>query len=198
MVQKADPADSFIIARLHHQAIQEGFLSKLGVGVLTLLYAYLIEKELVLVYKKNLRVTGFISCALNTRGMAKRFLVSKPGAILKVLWVLMMHPKMIYPLYESIQAIHQSRYSFKENIPLPATELLSITVDPHIQQANIGTQLLLSLELHLRNSGITSYKVVAGASLVGANKFYVKNGFRLATQITIHGEKPSNIYIRDL
>jgi hypothetical protein len=58
--------------------------------------------------------------------------------------------------------------------------------------------LVKALEEELKNRGITQYKVIAGHKLVGANKFYLKNGFNLATQITIHGNDVSNVYVKNI
>jgi len=54
------------------------------------------------------------------------------------------------------------------------------------------------LEEYLKQNQITSYKVVAGQEFVGANKFYIRNGFVLIQQIKIHGDSMSNVYVMEL
>lgn len=74
MIKTAQKNDSKQVAALHQQNITEGFLSQLGVGFLSSLYSFLIKKELVLVYKEENKVMGFVSCALSSQGIIKRFL----------------------------------------------------------------------------------------------------------------------------
>ncbi|HKI88427.1 MAG TPA: hypothetical protein VKA38_05320, partial [Draconibacterium sp.] len=65
--------DALQVALLHEQTISEGFLPKLGRSFLVSLYRFLIKKELVLVYKEENKILGFISCAISSKGMMKRF-----------------------------------------------------------------------------------------------------------------------------
>ena len=197
MLTQALTINSHHIALLHHQTINEGFLPKLGLGFLTSLYRFLIKKELVLVYKEEDKVTGFVSCALSSNGIMKRFLFSSPIGILKLVLALLKNPKLISPLFETYRApsLSESDPSEKE---IPETELLSISVSSLAQKGGIGSKLIVALEEALKNKGITKYKVIAGEKLVGANKFYVKNGFILAKQIIIHGNDVSNVYVKEI
>lgn len=184
------------MANLHFQTINQGFLSKLGVGFLHSLYRFLVQKELVLVYKEEIKVLGFVSCALSTSGIMKQFLFSSPSAIFKLGIALIKNPKLIKPLLETYRAPSLSVSNTNQETDIPETELLSISVSPDAQQGGIGTQLLAALETELKIRGIFKYKVIAGEKLEGANKFYLKNGFVLTKQITIHGNEVSNVYIK--
>lgn len=73
-----------------------------------------------------------------------------------------------------------------------------ISVNPDCQASGIRTQLVNVLEAYLKENRVKAYKVVAGVELVGANKFYLKNGFVLAKQITKHGKSLSNVYVKEL
>jgi ribosomal protein S18 acetylase RimI-like enzyme len=149
------------------------------------------------VWEENEKIAGFISCATDTGGLMKRFLLKSPGAIVTVFIKILSKPSFIIPLLETYKAPSKSDSEVEEN-NLPSTELLSISVHPEVQQTSVGTKLLTALESELLNRGIKSYKVVAGESLLGANRFYQKNGFRLIKQITIHGNDISNVYIKHL
>jgi len=197
MIEKAGIEDAASFANLHYKTITEGFLSKLGLSFLKSLYSFLVKTELVLVYKKEERILGFVSCSINSEDMMKRFVFLNPAGLLKILWRLVRKPSIIIPLFETYCAPVKSKNTSEKQI-LPVTELLSISVDTSAQKGNIGTQLLYSLEEELRNRGIKKYKVVAGESLIGANKFYLKNGFVLATRIAIHGDSLSNVYTKEL
>jgi ribosomal protein S18 acetylase RimI-like enzyme len=186
------------IVFLHYQTIDQGFLPKLGPSFLQSLYRFLIKKELVLVYKENDMVLGFVSCALSSQGIMKRFLVSSPAGVLKIGWAVLKKPALLKPLWETFRAPSLSVSENKNEPSIPETELLSISVSPQAQQGGIGTKLLAALEKELVNRGITSYKVIAGKKLEGANKFYRKNGFVLVRQITIHGNEVSNVYVKNI
>ena len=141
---------------------------------------------------------GFVSCALSSQGIMKRFLFSSPDGILKLMLVILKNPKLIKPLLETYKApILSFSNSLAEN-QIPKTELLSISVSPQAQKAGIGTQLLQALEGELIKKDIFSYKVIAGEKLEGANKFYLKNGFVLTKQINIHGNDVSNVYVKEI
>lgn len=200
MINKAIKEDSAALAKLHHQTISEGFLSLLGISFLKSLYSFLIKNELVLVFKKENNLIGFVSCSLNTTGIMKRFLFSSPLSVFELMFILIRKPNIINSLIETLSAPSKSRYIRNENLEttLPDAELLSISVNHRFQTDGIGTKLLLELETNLKKKDIFKYKVVAGEELVGANKFYLKNGFVLATKIKIHGNKFSNVYIKEL
>ena len=183
------------IATLHKQTISEGFLSKLGLGFLKSLYKFLIKKEIVLVYQEEENVLGFVSCTLSSKNIMRRFLLYNPFIIIKIFLSIIMNPALIKPLFETYRAPSLSDSSKKNSIKLPDTELLSISVSPEAQKEGIGTKLLNALETELKNKGITQYKVIAGEKLMGANKFYRKNSFKLIKQVAIHGNDISNVYV---
>lgn len=200
MIEKAHINNAMQLAQLHCRTISEGFLSKLGTSFLKSLYAFLIQEELVFVFKKENNTAGFVSFSLSSNGIVKRFLSSCPSGIVKLAWMVVRNPQILIPLFETFHASYKSKSNLNNNskLKLPEIELLSISVDPSFQRENIGTQLLQVMEQHLHNKGIKKYKVIASVSLVAANKFYLKNGFVLETQIKIHGDVLSNIYIKEL
>ena len=198
MIKIAQLEQSQQIASLHFQTINQGFLPKLGISFLQSLYRFLISRELVLIYKEKNNVQGFVSCALSSKGIMKRFLFSSPAGVLKAGLAVLKNPRLIKSLWETFRAPSLSVSEKNNERVIPETELLSISVSPEAQQGGIGSRLLAALEKELVNRGITRYKVIAGEKLAGANKFYRKNGFVLAGQITIHGEDISNIYVKEL
>jgi len=198
MVEKSRLKDASSLAILHYHTLTEGFLSRLGTGFLRSLYTFLIKHEIVLVYIEEGKVIGFVSCSVNTEGMMKRFLLKSPSGIGSILWNLFKNPMLIKSLFETFLAPSKSNNTERSGVQLPQTELLSISVDPKAQKNQIGTQLVETLEETLREKGIKEYKVVAGESLTGANKFYLKNGFVLASKIRIHGNSISNVYVKSI
>ena len=198
MINIAESGQASSLAALHSKTLTEGFLSRLGTSFLKSLYTFLIKHEIVLVYTEGEKVTGFVSCSVNTAGMMKKFLISSPKGISSIAWNLIKNPFLIKSLVETFLAPSKSTKTEIYTVELPHTELLSISVDPDAQKNQIGTQLIEALEIILRKKGIKKYKVVAGESLAGANKFYLKNGFVLASKIRIHGNSLSNVYIKEL
>ena len=192
--------DAKQIAILHILTLQNSFLSTLGLSFLIKLYIFLINKEIVLVYEEDNEVKGFVSFTENSAGMMKRFLLYCPGCILSLLFKFIRQPDHLKRSWETFRASTKSEKLEQKNasITLPSAELLSISVMPNCQASGIGSHLIKALEYHLFKARIFRYKVIAGEELVGANKFYIKNGFVLATQIRIHGEKLSNVYIKSI
>jgi ribosomal protein S18 acetylase RimI-like enzyme len=200
MIRPAIKSDVLSIAQLHRKTLTSSFLAKLGIGFLNSLYVFLIKKELVILYAEDENIKGFVSFSANSSGMMKRFLVSCPVCIFKLMGILVSSPILLKRFIETFTAPFKSKtsQSAKGNIKLPDAELLSISVDPGCQQSGIGSQLLKALEEELLIKGIRKYKVIAGVSLEGANKFYNRNGFTMVSQVMIHGNELSNIYIKEI
>lgn len=184
------------MAQLHNETLTDSFLARLGLDFLNKLYVFLIIKEKVWVYVENNEVKGFVSFSENSAGMMKRFLLNCPGCIALLILKIITHPDNFKRFWETFRAPFKSGKSKNANnsIFLPPGELLSISVKADCQSSGIGSLLLMTLEDYLFQNHILHYKVVAGDELEGANKFYLKNGFSLASQIRIHGEKLSNVY----
>jgi ribosomal protein S18 acetylase RimI-like enzyme len=200
MIRPAKKTDSYSIAKLHADTLTNSFLAGLGLNFLSNLYKFLIKKENVWVYLEDNEIKGFISFSENSAGMMKRFLFNCPGCIVLLASKTIVQPANLKRLMETFLAPFQSRKLelTNDSIHLPKGELLSISVKPNCQASGIGSQLIKALEDYLLLNHIPDYKVVAGEDLIGANKFYLKNGFVLATQIKIHDKKISNVYTKCL
>lgn len=197
MIRIALIKDSKKIAYIHKEALSTSFLASLGYTFLNELYSFLIETENIWVYEECEEIKGFVSFAENSAGMMKRFLINCPYCILILIAKSIVQPTIIKKFFETFKA------PFKTNdnlgtIILPSAELLSISVSPNCQSSGIGSKLVKELEDYLIQNNIPQYKVIAGEELIGANKFYLKNGFVLAAQISIHGNKKSNVYIKNI
>lgn len=198
MIERAEKSDAGIIASLHKDNINKGFLSSLGKSFLRSLYIYLIKKELVIVERDGKKITGFVSYSYDSSGIIKRFIYSRPLVLFTILFSLIKKPSLFRSLFETIKAPVKSNDQSQLNETLPTGELLSISVDPKYQKSGIGAILLSALEAELRRSNIKAYKVVAGNKLAGANKFYRKNGFTLAKTICIHSNSLSSLYVKNI
>ncbi|MFZ4707920.1 MAG: GNAT family N-acetyltransferase [Bacteroidales bacterium] len=200
MILRAEVRQAKAIALLHRQTLTSSFLAKLGIGFLEALYTFLIKKEVVITYTEKGVLKGFVSSSANSSGMMKRFLYSCPVCIFRLLRKLISSPQLFQRFIETFTAPFKSKTSLTagSKVILPAAELLSISVDPACQATGIGSQLVKALEEQLLQKGISSYKVIAGVSLESANAFYKRNGFTLVSQVIIHGNELSNIYIKEI
>lgn len=200
MIRPALKSDASAIALLHQRTLTNSFLAKLGIRFLKALYVYLIKKENVIIHAEENTITGFVSFSYNSVGMMKRFVFSCPVCIFILIGILFITPVYLKRFIETFAAPFKSKtaQSSTGKVILPNAELLSISVDPDCQKSGIGSQLLKQMEKQLIQKGVFTYKVIAGVSLEGANKFYPKNGFVLVSQVMIHGNELSNIYIKDL
>lgn len=196
MIRKGEVADAPHVARLHVEHINQGFLSSLGVGFLTVLYEYLARHEILFVSLEGDRVTGFLSASENTSGMMKRFVIKKFPQVLPRLGLLIISPRFIRKVMETLLAPGKTESSTGTDAHLP--ELLSIVILPEYRGGTLSGDLLAALETTLRNAGHDAYSVVAGASLAAANAYYRKQGFEQTGTIAIHGGETSNVYRKSL
>lgn len=202
MVERAKISDAEVIAGLHQKTIFDGFLSKLGTDFLSSLYVFLINKELVNVYRDGEKVVGFISLSRSTKGILRMFIIFSPGSLFKLLFLALKKPSLLKPIFETVKItfgtlLNEPRREFKRKV-LPNAELLSMAVEPDNQQVGVGADLVSSLDTYLDEFEINEYKVIVGENLTQANKFYLKNGFVFSTQIKVHGEDLSNVYVKSL
>ena len=200
MIRPALKSDALSIAILHQSTLTNSFLAKLGNDFLKSLYTFLIKNDLVIVYEEKKIVKGFVSFSYNSSDTMRRFLFSNPGNLFRLIKIVLLSPYLVKRSMETFFAPFKSRVlkSQAGRISLPPAELLSISVAPKCQQSGIGSQLLQALESQLILNKIDNYKVIAGVSLISANKFYIRNGFIFKSQLTIHGNELSNVYLKRL
>jgi hypothetical protein len=73
MISVTQRKDKITVATLHSQTINQGFQPKPGSLFLESLYRFLIAKELVLFYKENDVVRGFVQCAPGEKYIPEKF-----------------------------------------------------------------------------------------------------------------------------
>ena len=191
---KATPTDAAYIANLHKKGIPTGFLSKQSIGFLEALYLFLIENEIVFVAKDKNKVIGFVAFSANTGGLYKRFLKSNIFLLVKFALQNIFSIEFIKKSFETLLAPKKTKIDTLDN-DLP--ELLSVVVDSKYRGMNIATQLILNAEEKLISMGFDKYKVLVGASLE-ANKFYMRNNFKIYSEVELHKGEKSYIYIKEI
>ena len=176
------------LSRLHTRAFPDFFLTQLGVGFLDALYkGYLSdERSGIIVAENNGRLCGFIAYSYDYpnfyKGLIKnhlmKFALCSIGAAIR-------HPSFIKRL---LGAFKKSDSVVKEE---KYVELASICVDPRIGKRGIGSKLIDHLK------GMVDFSKYAYINLEtdavnndDVNRFYVKNGFKLArTYYSSEGRK---------
>ena len=176
------------IAQLHKRAFPTFFLTHLGIPFLTTLYTgYMEDKDSGIIVAENKgRIIGFIAYSREYsrfyKGLIKNHLIKfafcSLGAAVR-------HPSFIKRL---LGAFKKSESVVKED---KYVELSSICVDPRIKSCGLGSRLIDYLK------GIVDFKTYAYINLEtdaedneGANRFYIKNGFKLVrTFTTVEGRK---------
>ena len=166
------------LSRLHTRAFPDFFLTQLGVGFLVALYnGYLNDKDSgIIVAESNGKLAGFIAYSNDYpnfyKGLIKhhllRFALCSIGAAVR-------HPSFIKRLLgafkKSDSVVKTEKY----------VELASICVDPRVGKQGIGSKLIDHLK------GMVDFNEYAYINLEtdavdndDVNRFYVKNGFKLA------------------
>ncbi|MBO4878239.1 MAG: GNAT family N-acetyltransferase [Ruminococcus sp.] len=166
------------LSRLHVRAFPGFFLTQLGVGFLDALYkGYLSdERSGIIVAEDDGRLAGFIAYSYDYpnfyKGLIKnqlfRFAICSMGAAIR-------HPSFIKRLLgafkKSDSVVKTEKY----------VELASICVEPDMGKQGIGTMLIDHLKGMVDLSEYAYINLETDAeNNDDVNRFYVKNGFKLA------------------
>ena len=192
-ISLATKKDAIQIAKIHKQEINQGFLSQLGIKFLAKLYEAMIlsQNSFVVVAKKNDEIIGFISGCTNIKEFYKDFLKKY------TFWaIIILLPKFLN--IETIKKIIETlKYSKKEE-DLPKTELLVIAVEKEFHGQKIAIKMFEFFISKLKDRKIEKFRVVVGENLSRAIGFYEKIGFKFHSNVTIHKNNLSRIYIYNI
>lgn len=191
---KLDAADYGVIARLHCEQINQGFLATLGVPFLELLYESIDNDSdsFLLVERVDGRVIGFVSGA-NGLGRIYKQLLMRPIRLIRALIHCLLSPSKIYKILEVLFLSKDTNAA----IDLPKPELLSIVVDPAFQGGGHAERLFKALCVNFREAGVESFRIVVGCSLARANAFYKRLGCVAVKRIQVHKGIESLVYIKE-
>lgn len=186
--------DARRVAELHMMAITEGFLNRLGQRFLTQLYTGISKdpESMVWVSETDGEVDGFCAYSKSVAGLYKRILRRR---FLQLGLAAMPHAFRPSTIKECVDTL---RYPKKQiQAALPPAEILSIAVSASTRGTGIGKRLLEEALKQARLDDQPEIKVLAGAKLDGANRFYLSCGFNKRTEIVQHGET-LNVYVAAL
>ena len=192
---KLNSSDYRIVASLHCDNINQGFLATLGVPFLTLLYEAIDtdSKSVLLVERVDSSVVGFVT---GTRGLGRIYkqLLLKPLRLIYSLKSCLLSPSKMYKIMEVLLISKDSNTSSD----LPKQELLSIVVNPAYQGGGHAENLFKALCFHFRKEGASSFRIVVGSNLDRAHAFYKKMGSIPVKEIQVHKGAGSIVYVKDL
>lgn len=176
-----------IIAEIHKSEISKGFLSSLPLDFLTKLYKEIIRSEssFCIVTEQDSDIVGFVSGTTSLNAFYKYFLSHSFFSA-----ALILLPKLL-----SFKKILESLFYPTREKNLPQAELLTIAVKKSFQGQGIASELLQRFIAEMKNKGVGQFKVLVGKELDAANRFYEKNGFKYFSDVSIHGNEKSSIYI---
>jgi ribosomal protein S18 acetylase RimI-like enzyme len=187
-------SDAPAVALLHSTTINQGFLSKLGHRFLRELYRGIAAdaESCVWVAVADDQVVGFCAYSRDVSAMYRRILRAR-GA--RLFWAAL--PRCLIPQVGR-EIAETLRYPSKQKARhLPPAEILSIGISPLLQGGGVGKLLVREVLQAARRDGLPHVKVLAGAKLEQANRFYQRCGFRQADEIVQHGET-LNVYVHHL
>ncbi|WP_029525618.1 GNAT family N-acetyltransferase [Polaromonas glacialis] len=185
------------VAELHIANINQGFLSTLGLGFVSLMYRAIDEGDdsVLLVARVNGQAVGFVAGATGMKPIYKRMLRHWP----QLFWALL--PSLFSPrrVWRIIEILRYSRGSGgTSGTVLPAAELLSIAVAPAFRGQHHAENLYQELCEHFLRHGLPAFKIVVGSALAPAHKFYRRMGAQPAAEIEVHQGSASTVYVQTL
>lgn len=183
------------VANLHKKNIKAGFLSSLGSEFLQCVYKSisLSEDSILIVYMENDNVIGFISGTKNL-SKVKKILKKKYFPILiKIAIKLIINPLKLKKFLETYKYSSENKDIFPYNLK---TELLSIVVDTNYRGKGIASMLYRELIKFFKERNVKEFKIIVGAELKEAQKFYEKMGAKKVGEFELHKGNKSYVYIQ--
>ena len=185
------------VARLHAENIDQGFLPVLGLYFLTLLYQTIDEdpdSTLIPAYTDG-RICGFIAGSLNLKSVYRGLLRRWP-ALLRALAPSLLIPTRLWRILEILRYSRRASGDDTPTVPLPQAELLSLAVAPSCRGRGQAESLYAELARFFAERGQSTFKIVVGAELTRAHRFYRRMGAEPQAEIAVHGGAPSTVYVQ--
>jgi len=183
------------VAQLHIANINQGFLSTLGVGFVSLLYQAIDEgvDSVLLTIEREGRVVGFVAGGMGMGPVYRRMFRHAPRLALALL------PSLLLPrrIWRMIEILRYSRDN-DQSSSWPRAELLSIALDPACRGQHLAEILYQRLTEFFESRGIAEFKIVVGAALGPAHKFYLRMGAEAIAQTEVHQGESSIVYSQRL
>jgi ribosomal protein S18 acetylase RimI-like enzyme len=149
---------------------------------------------ILLVEEADGEIIGFVSATRGTRPL-RSILMRHPVRV-----SLALLPSCVVP-WRLAGMLAVARYERRGGPPiagLPRAELLSIAVAESHRGKGVAERLFRRLEDAFRADGIREFRIVVGAGLVPASRFYIRMGAREAGRFRLHDGEDSLVYVRTI
>jgi ribosomal protein S18 acetylase RimI-like enzyme len=182
------------VADLHMQNIDQGFLSTLGPGFLSLLYRAIDESPesaLIVAYEEG-AVCGFIAGTVNLKKVYRGLLHRWPALVVALA------PSLVIPsrLWRIVEILRYSRGAGADAVSLPEAELLSLAVSPSCRGRGHAEALYAGLVRFFADRDQAGFRIVVGAELARAHRFYRRMGAEPEAEIAVHRGPASTVYVQ--
>ena len=189
VLRPATPQDAATLARLHSSHIGTGFLPRLGLRFMRVLYRALIawRDSVVLVADDGTGPVAYVAGVVDV-GDFYRFFLRRYGlqAALAAL------PRAVRP--QNLRRAWETFRYGQEHVDVPA-ELLALVVVPRARRRGLALRLGRHLIDALAEAGAEAVKVVVGADNLGAVAAYRAMGFSEAGRIEVHAGEESEVLV---
>lgn len=191
-IRRAETADVSAVARLHKERIKEGFLSSLGEIFLEMVYGNFIASPhgILIVARDGENFAGYVSGVTSVRGFYADFL--KHHFFQASFYVLKKFLRFS-TLKKVMETLFYPQKTREQDIP--HAELLSIALDKRYTGRGIARKLFDALTEEFKGKNVKVFKVIVGAGLKDALKFYENAGCKKHSEIEIHKGEKSFIYV---
>lgn len=180
------------VAKLHRDAIVDGFLPSLGEPFLATLYGGLVRSgsAFLITASAGTELLGFICGAVDTRRAYRDFALSReaPKAAIRLL------PKVIS--LKTLRRVGETLlYPTKETaVDLPRAEILNFCVSATHRGQGVGKRLFGALIGEFERRRVEMIRIVTGADQQSAQAFYDRVGATRVTELEVHEGTSSVVY----
>ena len=185
------------IVAIHRKEIGQGFLSSLGDKALQLIFSLAAEsKSGVLLAAKDTeqgQTCGFVLGAVDTRAFYRDFLLKKSLSAVISLAPRLFSFERLRKVLETL--LYPSKGEMQE---MPKAELMDIAVLRSYQGTGLAQLLFHKFSEVLRESGVETFRITTGESLVRAQRFYERLGAKKVASIQIHQGQETLVYIYEI
>lgn len=182
------------MARIHKEAIKEGFLGSLGEKVLEIIYSHASKSKLSILImaidQEKRYVCGFICGTLHLSNFYKEFLRKRASQAF-----VFMLPKLFS--FNTLRKILETLFypTKKEFLNIPKAEILNFVVKKDYRGTDLAQKLFFELINNFKAKSIKKIKIVTGIESIAAQKFYEKMGAQKIGLTQVHKGQQSTVYV---
>lgn len=193
---RRDRQDYRQVAQLHVDCLNQGFLSTLGTDFLSLMYECIDEDPTatLLTCERDGEIVGFITSSGSLRSVYIRMLGHTWRLIASIAPSLLSQRRLLRVL----EILRYGAVATSTGVSLPKAELLSLAVASEWRGTGCAEELYQRLVTTLAKAREPAFKIVVGAALAPAHRFYQRMGALPAAQIEVHAGEASTVYVHTI